>query len=55
MSGLQSQFANKFALRPAISLAKRMRSVQFAEKVGGAAGKDVGIEIDQMFFSRQAS
>jgi hypothetical protein len=30
-----------------------MRSVQFAEKVRRAAGKAIGIEIDQMFFSRQ--
>jgi hypothetical protein len=32
---------------------KWMRSVEFAEKVGGAACKGVSIEIGQMFFSRQ--
>jgi hypothetical protein len=53
MSGLQSEFATKLALRPAVSLAKGMRSVQFAEKVGGVAGRGFGIEIGETVFSRQ--
>lgn len=53
MSGLQSEFANEFALRPAVAFAKRMSGVQFAAIVGGAAGKGVGGKVHKMVFGRQ--
>ena len=53
MSCPESEFANKFALRPVVSFAQGMCSVQFAEKVGGAPGKGIGIKTNEIVFSRQ--
>jgi hypothetical protein len=53
VAGLQSEFANKLALRPAIAFAKWMRCIQLAEEIRGAAGKNVGIEIGEMVLCRE--
>src|SRR5437879_2841741 len=51
--GLQPELANELALRPAIAFTKRMSGIQFAEKIGRAAGKHCGIEVNKVVLGRE--
>ena len=53
VAGLHPEFPNKLALRPAIAFTKRMGGVQLAEEIGGTVGKDLGIEINEIFLGRE--
>jgi hypothetical protein len=55
MAGFLSDFADELALRASVAFAKRMSSIDLAEKARGPLGEPIGIQAREMILASQLS